>query len=267
MRKTKILLEVIAIRALIQEFITEYAALYPQKQSTDTTWQTPLVSYADAADSMFKELKRLVSFSHAMPADLLPGARSIIAYFLPFEPSIPESNVVGRESSDSWAMAYVETNNLIADLNKALAQELEQQGYKVAVLPATHDFDRVRLISNWSHRHVAYIAGLGKFGLNNMLITAKGCCGRIGTLVTDIPLKATLRPKGEYCLYKVDGSCGVCVDRCVNNALFPELFDRQRCWAMCQENAVRFRHMGPASVCGKCLVGLPCSHANPMASS
>ena len=49
------------------------------------------------------------------------------------------------------------------------------------------------LISDWSHRHVAVIAGLGKFGLNNMLITDNGCCGRVGSFITDLKIEPTKR--------------------------------------------------------------------------
>lgn len=40
-------------------------------------------------------------------------------------------------------------------------------------------------MSEWSHRHAAYIAGLGIFGINNMLITNKGCVGRIPSFYED----------------------------------------------------------------------------------
>lgn len=253
------------MRTLIEDFITDYVKSYPALTGTVTSWLDPLVAYADPADPLFNELKTIISPSHLLPADLLPAARTVVAYFLPFEPPVPESNISGRLSSKTWATAYVETNTLIADLNRSLTTELAKHGYKAATLPATHDFDRVKLISTWSHRHVAYIAGLGKFGLNNMLITAKGCCGRIGTLVIDVPIAKTARPNREYCLYKLNGSCTACQDRCVNNALVNGVFDRQKCWAMCRENAAQFQHLGPASVCGKCLVGVPCSFTNPAA--
>jgi epoxyqueuosine reductase QueG len=50
-------------------------------------------AFADAGDPLFGELKKAVR-SHPMglPGDLLPGARTVIAYFLPFDPAIPRSN-------------------------------------------------------------------------------------------------------------------------------------------------------------------------------
>ena len=69
-------------------------------------------------------------------------------------------------------------------------------------------------MSDWSHKHVAYIAGLGSFGRHHMLITDKGCCGRIGSVVTDAAIPATPRSDRERCLFKADGSCGKCLERC-----------------------------------------------------
>jgi epoxyqueuosine reductase QueG len=258
---------VMKMREVVDSFITNYVRSYSLEKGTSTNWLVPLVAYADAGDPLFVALKKIVSPSHAVPTDFLADARTVIAYFLPFDRAVVESNIPGIESSRSWAVAYVETNTLISDLNEALAQELERHGYRAALILPTHNFDKEKLISNWSHRHVAYIAGLGKVGINNMLITAKGCCGRIGTLVTNAPIEPTLRVEGEYCLYKVNGGCGVCTRRCVNDALSEGWFDRKKCYDMCLKNASRFHELGLADVCGKCLVGLPCSYVNPVAAS
>ncbi len=108
-----------------------------------------------------------------------------------------------------------------------------------------------------------YIAGLGNFGLNNMLITSKGCCGRVGSFITTIEMEPDIRDDRPACMYKYDGSCMKCTKRCVNEALFEKQFDRFKCYEMCLEN-VKIRHsIGYADVCGKCLVAVPCSHANP----
>lgn len=51
-----------------------------------------------------------------------------------------------------------------------------------------------------------------------MLITKKGCCGRVGSVVTDIELMPTPRIDEEYCLYKNNGTCKKCIEKCVNSA-------------------------------------------------
>lgn len=247
----------------VESLIKDYVSRYQTRSNIETKWRVPLIAYADAEDQLFKKLKVLISSSHALPKDFLPDSQTVITYFLPFEKSIIESNIEGKESSREWAVAYIETNQLIQDLNEFVRKELNKMGYDSTVIPATHNFDEKELISDWSHKHVAYIAGLGTFGIHKMLITESGCAGRIGSIVTDLKLEPTTRPKEEYCLYKVDGSCNECVKRCVNGALQENSYDRHLCYDMCLFNDQFYSELDLTDVCGKCAVGVPCSYRNP----
>lgn len=248
----------------IHECIQQYVAAYPQEMGLENYWQAPLVAFASAEDPRFHQIKKWGQPAHQLPTDLLPEARTVVAYFLPFLPAIPQSNRNGRLASRQWGNAYIQTNQLIAHLNAFLKAQLEQAGFQTAFAQATHNFDESSLMSCWSHRHVAYLAGLGNFGLNNMLITEKGCCGRVGTLVTSAPINCRPPVPAETCLYRHNGSCGACVNRCVNGSLTKEAFHRHRCYEMCLENAAALSAIGLADVCGKCTVGLPCSGENPV---
>ena len=68
-------------------------------------------------------------------------------------------------------------------LNDYIIEKIEDMGYKAAVCKVAGDFDNAILKSKWSHRHMARVAGLGTFGINNMLITEEGCCGRYFSIV------------------------------------------------------------------------------------
>lgn len=244
--------------------IKEYVREYPNLKRLRSLWGEPLVAYASAHDPQFYKLKNIVSPTHALPPDLLTDARSVIAYFIPFVQEVNISNISGRDASRLWAETYIATNQLIFDLNGHLQEYLSAEGHEGASVPATHNFDEEKLISDWSHRHVAFIAGLGTFGVNNMLITARGCCGRIGSLVTNLEIPPSKKEAGEHCLARHDGSCYKCVDRCVNEALFADSYDRWKCYEMCLYNDNLFPDLGVVDVCGKCLVGVPCSTANPV---
>lgn len=226
-------------------------------------WRAPLIACADAGDALFERLREVAHPGHMLPSDLLEGANTVITYFLPFSRHIVSSNRNGRYQSAEWALAYIETNALIALINTRLSRLLESIGFSAAAIAPTHNFDDKTLLSAWSHRHAAYIAGLGTFGLNRMLITEQGCCGRIGSLVTDAEIQADPRPEQEYCPFKIDGSCGACVKRCPNGALSTSGFDRHACYEALLVNEQRFLHLGKADACGKCLCGLPCSEARP----
>jgi len=243
---------------LIDDFTGAFA------KKAQTGWKEPLVGFARADDPLFAKLKEVACPTHAKPENLLPEARTVIAFFIPFHDDVVDSNKSGHFSSRAWAVAYIETNRLINELNHYLKDALISRGHKAAFVPATHNFDEKTLLSDWSHRHAAYIAGLGTFGLNHMLITERGCCGRIGSLVTDLEIEPTPRSDRKFCLYKAGSTCGNCVKICVNGALTTGGLDRHRCYRMCLENGKRFAHLeGITDVCGKCKVGVPCSTAIP----
>ena len=246
----------------IQNFVKNY-----QKDSNITTrWGVPVVKFASSSDPLFSQLSSVASPTHAVPQDFLPEAKSVIAYFLPFKKSISRSNINGQYSSDEWGYAYTETNEIIRQLNLYLQKWLDSQAHQSIVIPATHNWDEKKLISDWSHRHIAYIAGLGTFGLNNMLITNQGSCGRIGSFITSAEIEPDIRSNEEACLYKYDGSCQKCAHKCVNGALTAQSFDRFKCYEMLLKNVKKHRSIGYVDACGKCLVGLPCSYINPVKS-
>lgn len=227
---------------------------------TVTEYREPLVGFAAAADLRFRELQQVVHPSHALPDDLLPGARSVVSFFLPFAPWVLEANAQHPEQvADEWAVAYVETNRLIGHITEQLIHDLAERGVRAAAEPASHNFDVKTLVSHWAHKSVAVIAGLGSFGLHQMVITDAGCAGRFGSLVLDADLPIPPVETRERCLYWADGSCLECVTRCPVDALDPnQPLDKQACWHRCQYIAKRFESLGRAEICGKCAIG-PCS--------
>ncbi len=258
------LLEEFIVKEKIKKFINHYVKEYSDRKEIKTKWREPIVKFSNANDEMFIKLKEIVNPTHALPKDFLDDAKTVIAYFIPFDESVVNSNLKGKYSSEEWAKAYIETNELIFNVNKYIKKKLSDLGYKSTIIPATHNFDEDSLMSDWSHRHVAYIAGLGKFGLNNMLITDKGCCGRIGSIVTNLKIERSKRTNNEYCLYKKKEICKKCVQRCVNNALKVDSFDRHKCYEILLYNDELHSDLGITDACGKCCVNLPCSFTNPV---
>lgn len=248
------------IEVLIKNFVWNYK----KENNIETNWGVPLVAYSSATDPLYIELKTHVSRTHKLPEEILSGAKTIISYFVPFEKKEVLSNIKTKLSSRAWAIAYVETNRLIHDLNEYILFKLKELHYQSVNMAPTHNFDESRLISDWSHKHVAYIAGLGKFGLHKMLITEKGCCGRLGSLITTAEIKATKRPNHEFCLYYTNKNCQKCVEKCVNQSLRLDSFDRHKCYEKCLENSKIYDYLGLADVCGKCIANIPCSFAKPV---
>jgi epoxyqueuosine reductase QueG len=225
-----------------------------------TEYREPLVGYVAADDPRFVGLQQIVHPTHMLPQDLLPGARSVVSFFLPFALWIVKANSQDREQvAREWAVAYVETNALIGEITAHLAGALAGRGIRAAAEPATHNFDPVSLVSRWSHKSVAVIAGLGSFGVHQMIITDAGCAGRFGSLVLDAELPTTPVEARERCSYFHDGSCLECVLRCPANALDGSLpLDKQGCHRQLHSVARQYEELGLVDVCAKCAIG-PCS--------
>jgi epoxyqueuosine reductase QueG len=247
----------------IEQAIREFAS----EHSPRTDWRKPLAGYAAAKDPLFEEARQRIGSTYELPTTLLPDACTVIAYFIPFSEAAAVQEKPGELSfsSDAWAYAYIETNDLLVQIGLSVADLLKKSGYDGIALPPTHHFDTERLVSDWSHKHAGFIAGLGTWGLHRMVITESGCCGRFGSVVTNAFFEPTPRPTQERCLYLDRGGCGACVRRCQTGALTHEAFDRHRCYAECLRNESHHADKGWADVCGQCAIFVPCSFRSPAA--
>ena len=258
----------------IHQWIIDFIKAYEKREEIQTKWGTPLVGFADANHPYIQNLPHLITEGHGLPQDVLPDASIVLAYYVPFTRELAKTNDTGTIfSSPDWALAYEETNAMFLKLNAFLIEKLSEHGYKAGISPKTKTFDQKKLISEWSYRHFAYAAGLGTFGINNMLITKQGCCGRYNTIVTNLDVEPDHPVDGEYCLYKKNGSCGICMKHCPAGALTPEGFARQKCYAILCKNAEIYTDFGSSytdetgtaansvgsDVCGKCVTQSPCA--------
>jgi epoxyqueuosine reductase QueG len=247
----------------MEQFIASVVQEEVSRAGTRTRYREPLIGFADADDPRFPQLRAVAEPTHLLPRDLLPGARSVVSFFLPFAREIVRANWRDhRDVATEWALAYLETNELIDHISRRLIAALHERGLEAAAEPATHNFNPDLLRARWSHKSVAAIAGLGSFGLHHMLITDAGCAGRFGSLVVDAVLGPTSRPADphrERCLYFHDQSCTICVERCPVAALTETGLDKHRCHErLLLTAAYHFRELGLADVCGKCATG-PCA--------
>ncbi|MEZ4527181.1 MAG: hypothetical protein R2941_14790 [Desulfobacterales bacterium] len=254
----------------LRESLREFVRQYPEKTGEKNIWRVPLLAAAPA-DDRFQRLREIAAPDHLMPADLLPSARSVLVFFIPFTKELAKENHRGDIPCRNWGLAYQSTNRLIGKLCEHIRTELEKKGFQAALTPATHNFDPVRLMARWSHKHLGYLCGLGRFGVNAQFITPSGCGGRLGSLVTDADTgDQPLVEEAELCLHKRGGKCLICVKRCPVGAVSESGIDRQKCWERLKSNLTETEELAglenTTHVCGKCQVLLPCSLKIPSVS-
>ncbi len=238
------------IESIIQTLIVDSGLSY---------YREPLFGYAKADDPLFPKLKDIVGSDHLLPHNILPGARSVASFFLPFKKEISQNNRHGQLATREWAEVYIKTNQLIETMTNTLKSSLAAQNVGIESQPPTYFFDVDLLTAIWSHKHVAYICGLGLFGQNHLLITPKGCNGRFGTIILDIDLEPSPRPEQTHqCRYHSYG-CHYCQEICPVKALNEPVFKRQLCYQQCLLNDQTYNDLGSCEVCGKCATG-PCGY-------
>ncbi len=226
-------------------------------------FRKPCVGFSAADDKMFEELKTLIGPWHYLPSDILPGAKSVISFYVPFTKAVAGEPKTSEHNSKKWGEAYEVINEHFAVISDAVIDVLESEDYVGIKIPATHTYDPKDLICKWSHRSAAVIAGLGSFGANRLVITEKGSAGRFCTVITTAPLKPSEKYRGPECLYYKNGSCGLCFSICPAKALNKGDIDKFVCQRELNNNealAKQTSNQQGADTCGKCISICPFSY-------
>ncbi|MBZ4687876.1 MAG: Iron-sulfur cluster-binding protein [Clostridiales bacterium] len=242
----------------LAQMITRKIISLVREADTVTEYRKPLVGFASAHDGLFTKMKEIIGPHHMQPWEILPEAKTVVAFFLPFAEDVVKANKKTDGVAKEWAVAYIETNKLIENICRELKKDLISAGIAVANEKATHNFDEETLKAGWSHKSAAYIAGLGNFGVHRMLITPAGCAGRFGSLIISAEIPPSSRPSEKYCLYYKDKKCLFCVNNCPTKALTVANLDKHRCYRHLLEIDSSFPDLGLCDVCGKCATG-PCA--------
>ncbi|MEW6275173.1 MAG: 4Fe-4S binding protein [Bacillota bacterium] len=249
----------------IVQVMTKYLAETPLNRVNELgikrIFEDPLVGLAAADDPLFFKLKEpeVIGERHLLPTDWLPEAKTVISYFLPFSVEIRRANYQPGLPAREWVYGRIEGEECNNALRRHVVEEINRAGGKALAPVLDPRFSVVEKRSNWSERHVAFIAGLGTFGLSKSLITQKGCAGRYGSVVTSLPLKPTSRSYEE--VYQYCTMCGECIDRCPSGAIKKEGKDIRVCSQYLDTKIKPFFY--PRYGCGKCQTAVPCEHSIP----
>jgi len=237
-------------------------------------FESPIFAFGCVDDEYFKLLKNPLAIGEhfMLPKEWLLEAKTVISFFLPFSESVKKGNLRDMAwPSKEWLHGRIEGQAFINKLCIHLNSKLIEGGYN-SLAPtldkrfwAKTEFNRnsphpeQSFSSNWSERHVAYVCGLGTFGLSKGLITSKGIAGRFGSIITELYLHPDTRKYED--IYEYCSKCGACVKNCPVNAISIENGKNHIiCSKFLDKTAVKFR---PRYGCGKCQTGVPCESRIP----
>lgn len=237
-------------------------------------FEAPLLAVGEASDPLFLELKKDTGIGKhfLLPAEWMPAAESVITCFFPFTEAVRLSNRKNKACpSPEWLYARIEGQRFINQFILQLQKELTENGYESVIPSLDQRFwnkteynpstahPEASFTSNWSERHVAFVCGLGTFGLSKGLITARGMAGRFVSLITTLRLTPNRRDYTdtyEYCT-----NCGACIRQCPAGAIAMETGKNHViCSVFLDETQKKY---APRYGCGKCQIGVPCENRIP----
>jgi epoxyqueuosine reductase QueG len=157
------------------------------------------------------------------PTDLLRQARSVIVIAHRFFQGVLEADRFGVESElipeeERWEVQttvfkfmYDTANMRMQQIGAQLAYLLEEHGHASLPLPAGGFKVGAGRYAFFSHRHAAVAAGLGEFGLNNLLLTPDyGPRVRLNSIITTAELDPDPLYQGAPICPGEEG-CGLCL--------------------------------------------------------
>lgn len=159
----------------------------------------------------------------ARPTELVPGTRSIISVFMPYQP--PGAADAEAILADG-AQAYISRYALGRDYHKVLRSRLQALADKLAAQIGPFGYRVFVDSAPVLEVEVAKQAGLGWRGKHTLLLNRDyGSFFFLGELFTDLPLPADPPQEKEHC-----GSCSRCMTACPTQAIIaPYQLDARRC--------------------------------------
>lgn len=166
------------------------------------------------------------------PQDFIPGAKSVISFGMPmlhyvinWERHLRDSEWVAPENRKEvlqnylyWEVNHDMIDDLLDMMSLRLSSFLESQGLRSLFVPQHTKYRpmlREKVFQGrglFSHRHAAVRAGLGEFGLNNIVITPQyGPRVRFNSVITEAELAPSPLLEKKVCLGE---KCSLCVKAC-----------------------------------------------------
>jgi len=260
---------------------------YPYQK--EPIFDEPLVGFVRGDDPIFQKLKTIIGPHHYTPQEIMawqagknnvpaPPAEelSVVSYVMPITKATKQQNAKCIEwPAERWAQTRLSGEIFSQEFTREIITFLMDKGVLAIAPDVTPLFNKKRYpnvgwASPWSHRHIAYAAGLGTFGMHDFLITEKGCAHRLGSFVVHKQLQPNRQRPDDihaYCLQYQGKQCLKCARRCPVDAISEEnAHDKEKCYkhvASSLKYCLKNYHIFIYG-CGICATSVPCASGIPV---
>lgn len=254
---------------------------------TEKIFDKPLVGFVQGNDPIFQEYKSVIGPHHFTPEEIIgwqaknngvqpPKAEeiSVVSFILPITKKTIDDNAEKNDwPSERWAQTRRSGEIFSQRFVYEIVDLLMNKGI-LAVAPdmtplfSYKKYPNVGWSSPWSHRHIAYAAGLGTFGMSDFLITEKGVAHRCGSFVVNLKLQPNKERSEDihaHCLQYQGINCLKCQQRCPVHAISSNGHNKDICskrvigsTMFCSKNYHIFIYG-----CGLCSTSIPCESGIP----
>lgn len=251
-------------------------------------FEEPIVGFVRGNDPLLSEYKKIIGPHHYTPEEMLgwqaqkngmtaPPANeiSVVSFIMPLPKVTKKENASQVDwTSERWAQTRLLGEYFSQLFVREIVTELMDRGILAIAPDVTKMFNKKRYpevgwASPWSHRHMAYAAGLGTFGMHDFLITEKGCAHRCGSFVVHRKLKPNRKRPDDihaYCKQYQGQECLKCMKRCPVDAISREnAHDKEACYKRVADSTkycLKNYHIFIYG-CGLCATGVPCESGIP----
>jgi epoxyqueuosine reductase QueG len=168
------------------------------------------------------------------------------------------------KTRSAYMLEHDYANRHLDQTSHKITKILEKQGFAAIGFDAGagfyHKAGKIpeKIVSDFSHKHTAVACGLGKFGLNNLVLSPKwGPRLRLTAIITDAEFEYPPIPIENLCLIN---ECKRCVEICPVHALdgWEKHYDPEKGWGMDKKRCYEymFTTLG-GQRCGLCIKACP----------
>ncbi len=277
--------------------INDKIAVHPENKMEYPFWgeaifKEPLVGFVRGNDPIFDRFKEVIGPHHFTPWEIMrwqaenngvkppaPEDLSVVSFVMLISSNTKRDNAAANNwASERWAQTRLLGEIFSQSFVREIVTGLMGRGVLAVAPDVTPMFNKKRYpkvgwASPWSHRHMAYAAGLGTFGMHDFLITERGAAHRLGSFVVNLRLEPNRRRPEDihaYCRHYQGLPCMECAKRCPVGAITAErAHDKEACsrrvadsMKYCNKHYHIFIYG-----CGLCATGVPCESGIPISAA